>query len=268
MNLRPSIELVELRVASLPPAFDGLKILHLSDLHLTRWTHALTRWQRRLARQQPDLVVITGDLGHRGWRWRQAARHVARLLEEVPAPLGYYFILGNHDSPEIVPALQAHGFIMLANDATILHRGAQRLALIGLAQHRRIDTDIPAALRHVHPDDCKLMLLHYPDLVHAAATAGVDICFAGHTHGGQICYPDGRPVFRHDTLPAHLCTGIHRVGGTWLVVNRGLGKAALRVRLFCSPQVLLIVLRRSPTGVSPPNPAAPEPKPVSIGSPR
>jgi hypothetical protein len=118
-----------------------------------------------------------------------------------------------------------------------------RLAIIGIHQHRRIDTDIPQALQNVLPSDFKLMLLHYPDLIHAAAAAGADLCLAGHTHGGQICWPDGTPLFRHDTLNRSQTTGIHQVNGTWIIVNRGIGSAGLKMRLFCPPQSLMLTLR-------------------------
>jgi hypothetical protein len=98
-------------------------------------------------------------------------------------------------------------------------------------------------LRNVSPDDFKLMLLHYPDLVYPAAAAGADICLAGHTHGGQICWPDGSPLFRQDTLSAEQCTGVHKVNGTWMVVNRGIGAAGLRMRVFCPPHAVLMTLR-------------------------
>jgi uncharacterized protein len=241
---RLKVENVELPVPTLPPAFDGLNILHLSDLHITRWTNRLQRWRRRLAVLQPDLAVITGDLGHRGWRWKQSLPNVLSLLEVLQPPLGCYFILGNHDALDIGPELQKSGPIYMVNKSVVLQRGEQRLAIIGLAQHRRIDTDIPAAMRNVLPTDFKLMLLHYPDLIYAAAAAGADVCLAGHTHGGQICLPAGRPIIRHDSLPARMCTGIHRVGSTWLVINRGIGKAGLRLRLFCPPHVMMLTLRR------------------------
>ena len=98
-------------------------------------------------------------------------------------------------------------------------------------------------MKAVTPQDFKLMLLHYPDLIHSAVAAGADICLAGHTHGGQICWPDGSPLFRHDTLPAAMCTGVHRVNGTWMVVNRGIGAAGVRMRLFCPPQAVQLTLR-------------------------
>ena len=115
--------------------------------------------------------------------------------------------------------------------------------MIGVHQHRRIDTDIPAAMRSVRANDFKLMLLHYPDLVHPAIAAGADICLAGHTHGGQVCWPDGSPLFGQDTLTPAQCTGVHRINGTWMIVNRGIGAAGVKVRFFCPPQAVMFTLR-------------------------
>ena len=278
----PHIDYLELPCERLPRAFDGLTLLHLSDLHITRWTRRLEQWRCTLEKLSPDLLAITGDLGHRSWHWAVTLKSVQRLLEPLSPRLGTYFILGNHDSVKLGPAMaqtaDAAGKrrILLQNETVLLHANGhgidvrlpgeaaqaakavpgklekaddsgRRLALIGVHQHRRIDTDIPLAMRSggVLPGDFKLMLLHYPDLVHPAAAAGADICLAGHTHGGQICWPDGRPLFRQDTLEPEMCTGVHRVNGTWMVVNRGIGVAGLRMRVFCPPQAVMMTLRAS-----------------------
>jgi predicted MPP superfamily phosphohydrolase len=274
MFSRPHIDYLELPCEHLPRAFDGISLLHLSDLHLTRWTSRLEKWRDALAQLNPDIAVITGDLGHRSWKWETSLISLQRLLEPLAPPLGTYFILGNHDSAKLGPALaqtkdtRGHARVLLQNEVVFLQKTSHaievqipnaptrkskienrksqpRLALIGIHQHRRIDTDIPLALRAggVTPADFKLMLLHYPDLVYPAAAAGADVCLAGHTHGGQICWPDGRPLFRQDTLSAPQCTGVHRVNGTWMIVNRGIGAAGLRVRVFCPPQAVLMTLR-------------------------
>jgi predicted MPP superfamily phosphohydrolase len=277
MFSRPHVDYLELPCERLPRAFDGLSLLHLSDLHITRWTGRLERWRTALGRLNPDLAVITGDLGHRSWKWKTSLASLQRLLEPLAPRFGTYFILGNHDSVKLGPALaqtpdaQGRPRVLLQNEAVFLEDTGQglavthpniasenqkskmgggenrksRLALIGIHQHRRIDTDIPLALRagDVTPGDFKLMLLHYPDLVYPAAAAGADVCLAGHTHGGQICWPDGRPLFGQDTLSPGQCTGVHRVNGTWMIVNRGIGSAGLRLRMFCPPHAVLMTLR-------------------------
>jgi predicted MPP superfamily phosphohydrolase len=264
----PVIEHVTLPCPRLPAAYDGLTVLHLSDLHVTHWTRRLALWRETLRPLRPDVVAITGDLGHRAWTWKSSATSLTRLLGDLHPPLGTFFILGNHDALRLGPVLaHQNGFCYLRNEVAFLTppprvdrvggpapapgtrertvpAAGQRLALVGLDQHRRIDTDIPRALRAVAPADFKLMLLHYPDLIHESAAAGVDVCLAGHTHGGQICWPDGHPILRQDVLPSAMCTGVHRVGQTWMVVNRGIGAAGLRVRLFCPAHAILLTLRR------------------------
>ncbi len=237
------VEYLELAVERLPEAFSGLRILHLSDLHITRWTRELEHCRQQIDILNADIAVITGDLGHRSWKWKKSLPNVQRLISAIHAPLGTFFILGNHDSSDLGSALAASGPIMLTNESVIIERDGQRLAIIGVAQHRRSDTDIPTAMQQVRADDFKLMLLHYPDLIHAAVAVGVDVCLAGHTHGGQICFPDGSPIIGHDVLPPNMCTGLNRFSDTWLVVNRGLGKAGLRLRLFCPPQIIMLTLR-------------------------
>ena len=285
MFYQPHIDFLELPCDRLAPAFDGLVILHLSDMHLTKWNRRLQLWRRALTPLKPHLLLITGDLGHRSWLWKTSLANIQRLLEPLAPPLGTFFILGNHDSAKLGPALAqthdkaGHPRIMLQNQTVFLtptshgiatqlastdpkksparnhlvtlspchpvtsptphsppppaplaasprrpvaasssladspiRRFADspppppspRLALIGIHQHRRIDTDIPFAMSSVLPSDFKLMMLHYPDLVHPAIAAGADICLAGHTHGGQICWPDGQPLFRQDTLPREM----------------------------------------------------------------
>lgn len=260
---QPHVDHFELPCARLPAEFDGLVVLHLSDLHITRWTRGLEAWREELVRLKPDVLVITGDLGHRSWKWQTSLVNVLKLLEPLQPPLGTFFILGNHDSAKLGPAIAktvdgaGRPRRLLKNETLFITRvdgrfrisetppvgAGPRLALIGVHQHRRIDTDIPTALRSVAPEDFKLMLLHYPDLIHPATAAGADVCLAGHTHGGQICWPDGSPLFRHDTLPASMTTGVHRVNGTWMIVNRGIGSAGVKMRLFCPPQAIELTLR-------------------------
>ena len=204
---RPQIDILDLPCERLPRGFDGLGVLHLSDLHVTKWTKKLDVWREELGKLKPDVVVITGDLGHRSWLWKMSLENVQRLLEPLRPKLGTYFILGNHDSAKRGPARaeprdRAGGQRVMLRNETVFVVGeksevriqeseeageGERIALIGVHQHRRIDTDIPAAMRSVRAADFKLMLLHYPDLVHPAIAAGVDICLCGaHAWGAGV----------------------------------------------------------------------------------
>ncbi|MGH9372982.1 MAG: hypothetical protein ACRD15_15780, partial [Vicinamibacterales bacterium] len=90
----------------------------------------------------------------------------------------------------------------------------------------------------------RICLSHFPDLVRRTDFLAPDLFLAGHTHGGQICLPGRLPIIRHDTLPRHQCTGVHQIGQTWLVVNRGLGFSGLPFRAFCPAEVIEIRLAR------------------------
>jgi uncharacterized protein len=86
-------------------------------------------------------------------------------------------------------------------------------------------------------------LSHYPDIVRETRFLNPDLFLAGHTHGGQICLPGKIPIFKHDSLPRPICSGIHRAFDSWLVVNRGFGFSWLAVRMFCPAEVIEIRLR-------------------------
>src|SRR3954469_11953250 len=110
MFFRPHVDHLVLPSQRLGKGYDGLRILHLSDLHMTRWTGRLEKWRQALAAlaqgpERPDLLAITGGLGHRAWHWAATLKSVEKLLEPLTPRLGTYFILGNHDSVKLGPAL-------------------------------------------------------------------------------------------------------------------------------------------------------------------
>jgi len=88
-------------------------------------------------------------------------------------------------------------------------------------------------------DNCRR---HFPDHLRRTAKLQPHLFLAGHTHGGQVCLPGRIPILKHDAMPRRCCSGIHRVGDTWLIVNRGFGYTTLPIRVFCPPEVLEIEL--------------------------
>ena len=90
----------------------------------------------------------------------------------------------------------------------------------------------------------RIVLSHYPDHLLRTRHLHPDLFLCGHTHGGQVCLPGGYPILRHDSSPRRLCTGIHWIERTWMVVNRGFGFSGMPVRLFCPAEVLDLRLTR------------------------
>jgi predicted MPP superfamily phosphohydrolase len=235
---------LSIRYPRLPAALRGLRIVHLSDFHARRgWWRAYDELIE-LVNQSADLVLFTGDLVDDKRDYRPALPTIQRLLSGFRARLGVYIILGNHDGSLLSAHLPPLGVCYIDGKYVRLPVGSDGVELIGLPGVHRHDLD-PHSLINLpkrQPDTPRLILSHYPDQVLLTRNLQPDLYLTGHTHGGQICLPGGLPILRHDSLPARLCTGIHRFADTWMVVNRGFGFSGPRVRLFCPAEVIQIVL--------------------------
>jgi predicted phosphodiesterase len=194
-------------LAALPPRFDGLAILHLSDLHVDLNGPALERAIPLVRELDYDLCVLTGDYRGRTWGpWEAAMAGIERLRRHLHAPL--YAVLGNHDTIRMVPAFEALGIRVLLNEASVLARGEERLYLAGVddAHKYRLD-DVAAAAAPIPAGACSILLSHTPQLYRQAQAAGFDLMLAGHTHGGQICLPGAVPLTLGTPLPRQFGAG-------------------------------------------------------------
>jgi uncharacterized protein len=241
----PRLERLTLRFAGLPPELDGLRIGHLSDLHLGQpFSAANARWAAAaMAAERPDLLALTGDF--------VSYDHAIAALPDVLAPLavarpplGAYAVPGNHDHWEGVPAIRAAlaplGVEFLMNAHRALPRGAAQLVVAGVDDQWEGDSDLDMALRGA-PAGFRLLLAHCPDVADDAARLGVDLQLSGHTHGGHMRLP-GLGSF---CLPRHgwsYAVGHERVGDLQLYVSRGSG--GLPLRLNCAPEATILTLRR------------------------
>ena len=240
-----------LRPPGLPPALRGLRILHLSDVHL--W-HLVTvdDLERALAaapRGQYDLVCVTGDLAD---DMSQLPRGL-ELIDALDAPLGAFACLGNHEHSRDLPgALAAY-----AASPVQLLRGAGRLlwwrdapvAIAGIDDLRsrprtRQSVFYPDQLRRalgpLAPEAFTILLSHRPSVLPHAAAAGVDVVLAGHTHGGQAAIA-GRSILEIQGS-APWAWGVYRHQGCVMHVTSGLGQW-FPVRLGCPPEMVLLELQ-------------------------
>jgi uncharacterized protein len=242
----------ELPVSALPPALDGLRILHLTDIHLkSAWHPALDGLLQRVQHDPPDLIFITGDFVEDKYDGpRAAVPLMERFVRGLRSRSGIYAILGNHDGDFIAPRLPRWGVEFLPVGAQTIHVRGAAVELIGLAGVGRQDLELQDVLdlaprNRATPGVPRIALSHYPDALVSLQKFDVipDLFFAGHTHGGQVCLPGGFPILRHDTLPRRYCSGVHRFGDTWLIVSRGLGFSSYAIRVFCAAEVVEVVLR-------------------------
>jgi predicted MPP superfamily phosphohydrolase len=251
---------VRLPVPNLPRPLEGLRILHLSDFHLRRfWTPAYDHLVARIRRSDPDLLLCTGDYVEDKQDHRPAMPMVMRLVKGFRARLGAFSILGNHDKYVMTSHLERAGLAMLDGRRHELRvaRGARHgagydspeatIELVGLPGVLRshLSSDFIRSIPRRRENTLRIVLSHFPShLPRVQFDLQPDLFLTGHTHGGQICLPGGHPVLRHDPSPRRLCTGIHWIDRTWLVVNRGFGFSGMPVRMFCPAEVLELTLTR------------------------
>lgn len=234
----------EVRCRNLPPAFDGFTLLHLSDLHVDMNEGAMRRLVELAAGLRYDLCVLTGD--YRGKTFGPFAATLdglARLRAELAAPV--YAVLGNHDTIQMVPGLEAIGIRTLLNECVTIARGEQRIHLAGIddAHYFRVD-NIEKAAEEIPDGEFSILLSHTPEIYRQAAHAGFDLLLSGHTHGGQICLPGSIPITLDAVLPRRMGSGAWQYREMSGYTSVGAGSCIVAVRLNCPPEITLHCLRR------------------------
>lgn len=238
---------------ALDPVLAGLRIAHLSDLHLGNGLESarLARLVSEVNGLQPDLIAITGDLFDHD---PAALVDGACGLASLEAPLGVYAVLGNHDLYTGADAVEA-SLAMHAPNIRLLRGESQRLRtpaplyVAGVDDPGRDWTARGRGLPSIEKlaaassnDGPVLLLVHRPDAFVQAAELGFSLVLSGHFHGGQIAVPlaEGRWNVAAVLSPFH--RGLYRRGDSVLYVSRGIGFAGPRIRLGSPPEIALIEL--------------------------
>lgn len=237
---------IEMMLPGLPRSFDGYTILHMSDLHADGPLELDGAIGRALDGVEVDLCALTGDYRYRlQGTHHDAARPMAEILRHVRARDGVVGVLGNHDLGTMVAPLREIGIDVLVNDHRALRRGDDEIVLIGLDDvHAYQPSHEAADALNAMPEGFRILLLHSPELLDEAAAAGVSLYLAGHTHGGQICLPGGRPVLTNIRSPRRYVRGEWRHGDMQGYTTSGVGVSVLPLRYHCPPEVALITLRQ------------------------
>lgn len=251
-RFRFEIHEMEISLNRLPAAFDGLKVVHMSDLHLGYHLEIgdLSSVFTRIAQWQPDMICFTGDLVDLSTDPLKAALPV---LASLQAPLGKYAVLGNHDyrsaEAKITECLQRSNFQVMMNESKLLERGGQKLCVAGVDDVLYGAPDIEAALAGTDPEICKLLLAHEPDYADDIPLGAVDLQLSGHSHGGQVRLPFAGAML----LPPYGKKYPDRLqrragGGHQIYTTRGIGTTILPIRFLCRPEVAFLTLRQGSGG--------------------
>ncbi len=235
---------IELGFPNLPPAFDGFNILHVSDLHFAFFDGIQASLSNLVAGEDFDLCVITGDFAYIGSKSLDATvREVGAFRENIRAGEGVLGILGNHDSRNLVGPLEELGVQVLINETVGLVRNGERLEITGIDDIHLFESPMAANALAGAANGFKIALIHSPEFADKAAEAGYDLYLTGHTHGGQVCLPGGRPVFTALKKFRKFSRGLWRLGGMIGYTNSGAGVSGLPVRFNCPGEAAVITLR-------------------------
>lgn len=243
---------------ALPPAFDGLRIVELADLHGRVFGRGSRRLLAAVRRAEPDLICIDGDL----FDERTDLAMLPPLLRGLCAIAPVYYVTGNHEwrvpgLRGILAQMRACGVTVLQDDWRVLRRGEDALVLAGTDDpcgpaERKTPAELIADIRAEAGEAAFLLLLaHRNDQLPQWSALGVQAVLAGHCHGGVVRLPFVGGLFGTDRrlFPAW-DAGLYRQGETVLYVSRGLGYTNVHFRLFNRPEVAVIVLRRGSPAIN------------------
>lgn len=227
-----------------PPAFDGARLLFVSDTHLaSRFGYRqLPQLRALLARLQPDALLLGGD-------YQEGCQHVPPLLEALTAwwpPDGAFAVLGNNDLERCTALIREEcrrrDVCLLDDSLAYIVRGSDSIAVAGVTCRFHGAETTPSPTRTLDDRQFAILLAHSPDYADDQDCAGADLILAGHTHGGQVTLFGWAPVTasRYGRRFLRGCNDSHQ--GIPVVTTNGIGTSRRNVRLFAPAEVVLITL--------------------------
>lgn len=240
-TFKPSIKRVKLEVPHLLDR-DGLRILHLSDLHMEKLSISPEALLERVRGEQIDLIALTGD-------YLDTKRMIPRFLEYIDAlstlrpRYGMYAVFGNHDYciekhlPFLQKEMEKRGCTVLKNENRSIPLGKHTLNIIGIDDYCTGRSDIEKAYEGVG-EGINLVLTHDPNIVLDMDGHHFDYLLSGHFHGGQIHWPKPYHLKKMGKLPhLNIISGLHYHRNRAFYISDGLGQSALNLRLRSRPEI-------------------------------
>ncbi|HXF97228.1 MAG TPA: metallophosphoesterase [Gaiellaceae bacterium] len=242
---------LEVQLPGVRRELDGVRVAHLSDLHLggvrSRGERAVEKAVAWVADRRPDLVCLTGDLVSR----RRGVERLERLLGRLPDSL---LVLGNHDfadsrdpfSQHIPPETFARiggGLALLTDQSVEIDLRGCRVQVVGVDPRTYARREARPAELIDRSTDLRILLCHFPGIARRLPPGAFHLVLSGHLHAGQIVLPLPRRKLRLAHPRARDVEGVYRHGETVLHVSPGLGTTFVPFRFFARPEVTELVLR-------------------------
>ena len=230
--------------ANTPP----LRAVFLSDFHYGPTTGRVAPRQAwRLAREaKPDLLLLGGDFLYANDTGLPALLRELQRWKQEPPSAGIYTCLGNHDyvanTEALLTCLKGCDVRVLCNDAVTLPPPWDGIWLAGTDDIKFGDPRPDLALAEVPRNACTIMLAHEPDICQFSILHRCALTLCGHTHGGQICLPNGNPIYVPSKWSRQYSAGLYRHSGRWVFVSRGIGTVGVPVRMWAPPDIVVLDL--------------------------
>ena len=241
--------------SKIPKEFNGYKLIHISDLHNKEFGKGQKNLLRKIEKNNPDIILVTGDIiDRRKYNLDVAMMFIDKAITIAPI----YYVSGNHEAwsgeyEVIKQRLISSGVQVLDDYKTNLIKDGATIELIGLSDpdfltnnyiegtdSTRLENQLS---RLSDKPGFKILLSHRPELFDIYAKANIDLIFSGHAHGGQFRIPGiGGLVAPDQGLFPKYTSGVHRQEHSSLIVSRGLGNSIVPVRIFNRPEIIVVTL--------------------------
>ena len=230
---------------NLPEEFNGLNILHLSDIHVEGIPDNGESFAKVISDLEYDLCLITGDYRFLSiGEYLPTIEKLKTITDSVKCKYGTFGVLGNHDSINMVPELESIGIRMLINESQRLVKKGDCIWIAGVDNPSfHTCASISRTLRQIPGEDFTILLAHSPGLLREARRKNVDYYLCGHTHGGQLCLPGGKPIITKAKCERLYAVGAWNYKGMKGYTSRGLGSSGLPIRLYCPPEITIHTLK-------------------------
>lgn len=239
--------------SKIPKAFDGFKIVHLSDLHNKEFGEGQKRLMKKIQDSNPDLIIFTGDLIDHSKSEKGDESFINSIKDIAPV----FYVSGNHEAwsgeyDSLLGKLKDAGITVLDNERTRLEKEGQYIEIIGIQDpaffnndnKKAFEEELERLVRLEENNNFKILLSHRPELMDLYVHNGLDLVFSGHAHGGQFRIPFvGGVLAPNRSLFPKYTSGVHSINNTSMIISRGLGNSIIPIRIFNRPEIIEVTLK-------------------------